>query len=121
VAVVPLRIARGIQNKLLEALAMGVPCVSTAAAWSGTAIPNGDGILAADDPRDFADCVVRLLRDHVFRNDMATKARSVVEANFSWDAQLSTLDRLIAELTRRPLPVVGGARASRIVETAANA
>src|SRR5204863_119247 len=55
VFVAPLRMARGVQNKLLEALAMGLPCVASTAAWSGTVVPDGEGILAADDPRDFAE------------------------------------------------------------------
>src|SRR5204862_5518917 len=57
VFVAPLRMARGIQNKLLEALAMGLPCVASAAAWTGTAVPKGEGILAADDPEDFHEYV----------------------------------------------------------------
>jgi sugar transferase (PEP-CTERM/EpsH1 system associated) len=55
VFVAPLRMARGIQNKLLEALAMGLPCVASTAAWSGTVVPNGQGILAADTPEEFAE------------------------------------------------------------------
>jgi sugar transferase (PEP-CTERM/EpsH1 system associated) len=63
VFVAPLRIARGVQNKLLEALAMGLPCVASTAAWRGIAIANGEGIIATDDPREFARHVVDLLRD----------------------------------------------------------
>ena len=51
VFVAPLRMARGIQNKLLEAMAMGLPCVASAAATAGTAVPDGEGILVADEPR----------------------------------------------------------------------
>jgi glycosyltransferase involved in cell wall biosynthesis len=95
VFVAPMRMARGIQNKLLEALAMGLPCVASAAA-AGTVVEDGEGILAADDPEEFANHVVRLLRDGAFRAAMASKARAAAEANYRWEAQLACLDRVIA-------------------------
>ena len=62
VFVAPLRMGRGIQNKLLEALAMGLPSVASTAAWSGTLVPKEEGVLVTDNPREFAEDVVRLLR-----------------------------------------------------------
>jgi polysaccharide biosynthesis protein PslH len=102
VFVAPMRMARGIQNKLLEALAMGLPCVASEAAAAGTVVPGGLGILAADDPEEFALHVVRLLRDGAFRATMAGKARAAVELNYRWDVQLACLDRVIAALSPRP-------------------
>jgi len=74
--IAPMRMARGIQNKLLEALAMGLPCVASQTAARGTVVQDGEGILAADDPEVFAEHVVRLLRDGAFRAAMASKARA---------------------------------------------
>ena len=102
VFVAPMRMARGIQNKLLEALAMGLPCVASEAAATGTVVPNGEGILAADDPEEFAEHVVRLLRDGAFRAAMASKARAAAEMNYRWEAQLARLDRVVAALSPRP-------------------
>ena len=98
----PMRMARGIQNKLLEALAMGLPCVASQAAATGTVVPDGEGILAADDPEEFAEHVVRLLRDGAFRTEMASKARAAAEQNYQWEAQLGCLDRVVAALSPRP-------------------
>jgi polysaccharide biosynthesis protein PslH len=95
VFVAPLRMARGIQNKLLEALAMGLPCVASEAAATGTVVANGEGILAADNPEEFAEHVMRLLRDSAFRAAMAGKARATAEANYRWDGQMARLDRVI--------------------------
>ncbi len=103
VFVAPLRMARGVQNKVLEALAMGLPCVTSTAAWSGTVIPQGEGILATDDPKEFADHVLRLLRESDFRAAMARKARAAAEANYRWDRPMAQLDRVIAAVTSRPL------------------
>ena len=99
VFVAHMRMARGIQNKLLEALAMGLPCVSSEAAATATVIPKGEGILAADDATQFADHVVRLLRDGEFRAAMARKARAAAEAHYRWDGQMACLDRVIAAVS----------------------
>jgi sugar transferase (PEP-CTERM/EpsH1 system associated) len=99
VFVAPLRMARGIQNKLLEALAMGLPCVATEAAATGTVVADGDGILAASNAGEFATHVVRLLRDGALRAAMAGKARASAELNYRWEAQLDRLDRVVATLS----------------------
>jgi len=79
VFVAPLRMARGIQNKLLEAMAMGLPCVASTTAASGTVLANGAGILAADEPREFAEYVLHLLRKEKFRCDMTRQAGAAGE------------------------------------------
>ena len=99
VFVAPMRMARGIQNKLLEALSMGLPCVASEAAATATVVPDGEGILAADDAREFAGHVVRLLRDGEFRAAMARKARAAAEAHYRWDEQMACLDRVIAAVS----------------------
>lgn len=100
----PLRLARGIQNKLLEAMAMGLACVTSTIAWNATAIPGGEGILATDDPKEFVAHIVRLLRDGEYRALMARRARGAVEANYRWDMQMARLDRVIAAVTGSPTP-----------------
>lgn len=97
--VAPLRMARGVQNKVLEALAMGLPCVCSVSAWSGTVIPTGEGILATDDPVEFAHSAIRLLREANYREQMAFKARRAAEINYTWEAQMQRLDRVIETAT----------------------
>ena len=100
-AVVPLRMARGIQNKLLEAMAMGLPCVASSLAWRGTSIAQGEGVVVADDPKNFIAHIVRILQDAELRGQLARRARRAVEADYSWDAQLSRLDAVIAAVAPR--------------------
>ena len=95
VFVAPLRMARGIQNKLLEAMAMGLPVVTGNAAWRGTVIAQGDGMFVSDDPAEFAALVVRLLTNHEFRRSMAARARDNAEHHYRWDTQMALLDDVL--------------------------
>ncbi|MGE3541771.1 MAG: glycosyltransferase, partial [Candidatus Tectimicrobiota bacterium] len=100
ICVVPLRIAKGIQNKVLEAMAMGIPVVATSAANTGIHAQDGQHILLADSPQAFAQAVVRLLNDVHLRRTLAANARRFVQEHFSWEKHLGTLDALIEQLTR---------------------
>jgi sugar transferase (PEP-CTERM/EpsH1 system associated) len=100
--VAPLRLARGIQNKLLEAMAMGLPAVASRAVWRATAIPEGEGIVAADGVDDLAAHVVRLLRDTPYRAAMGRSARAAMERSYTWAAQLAVLDRVVADVMSMP-------------------
>ena len=97
VFVAPLRIARGIQNKVLEAMAMNLPVVASLQAWRGTGFAQDEGILAADDPPAFADHVIALLRDPARRAQLARLGRAAVERDFAWPAKLRTIDRVVAD------------------------
>lgn len=97
VVVAPLRIARGIQNKVLEAMAMARPVVLSAAPAVGLAASDGRDCVAADGAEAFADGVVRLLADPDRRQAMGRRARDCVLANYSWQAHLGVLDQLLAQ------------------------
>src|SRR6266850_2083684 len=72
VAVAPLRVARGLQNKVLEAMAMRVPVVASPAAFAGITAVAGRDLLVAADAREFSRNVVTLLRDPAARERFAT-------------------------------------------------
>ena len=110
--VAPLRMARGVQNKLLEALAMGLPCVASTAAWSGTVVPAAECICATDDPQEFARNVIDLLRDGDRRGEMARRARAAAEASYRWEVPLSRLDQVIATIVSLPLRQTASAPAN---------
>jgi glycosyltransferase involved in cell wall biosynthesis len=97
VAVAPLRIARGLQNKVLEAMAMRVPVVASPAAFNGINAEAGRDILVADDPEAFSRGVVSLLDDPAFRERHAAAARACVEQNHHWARILDGLERLVTE------------------------
>jgi glycosyltransferase involved in cell wall biosynthesis len=94
-AVAPLRVARGIQNKVLEAMAMGLPVVVARGCGEAVDACAGKELLLADDARDFAGQVDRLLRAPAMRAAMGDAARERVLRRYSWDAHLSAIDRYL--------------------------
>ena len=79
--VLPMRMGGGVRFKALEAMARGVPLVSTELGLEGTpALPCHD-YLQADQPTDFASSILRLLDDPALRRDLATSARRTVAAH----------------------------------------
>ncbi|MCX7893486.1 MAG: TIGR03087 family PEP-CTERM/XrtA system glycosyltransferase [Burkholderiales bacterium] len=101
VAVVPLRVARGIQNKVLEAMAMGKPVVVTPACAASLEAVPGREIAVASDATAFARAVLELI-DGARSAEMGTAARARVLASYSWDASLAGLDRLLDRIAGRP-------------------
>lgn len=80
--VAPLRIARGIQNKVLEAMAMAKPIVATSAAMEGIPANSSLQIALADEPTEFAGQVVDILRQAV---RVVPEHRSYVRSDFGWE------------------------------------
>ncbi len=96
VSVAPLRIARGVQNKILEAIAIGIPVVATPQAVRGLEVREGDEILIGDSPEQFALQVLRLLDDVHLRNQITKRAWNRVNQLYRWDVVGAKLDGLIA-------------------------
>ncbi len=93
VVVVPMRLARGIQNKALEAMAMGAATVvSTTSAVALNAVPGRDFQLA-DDADSFARAVVELLNDPLARQKLGQAGRQAVLENYDWSRNLARIDR----------------------------
>lgn len=95
VAVAPLQVARGIQNKVLEALACATPVVATPAALEG--IPGARGVMAAATPTAQADAVVGLLAEPARAQRMGAEGRAFVLEASTWDSRLSRLDEVLRE------------------------
>jgi glycosyltransferase involved in cell wall biosynthesis len=101
VTVAPLTIARGTQNKILEAVALGVPVVASTAACKGVDMVPGEHLLAADSPADVASRVLEIVASKQYRNSLAERALARVKEKHSWQASMRELDSLIARVTRR--------------------
>jgi sugar transferase (PEP-CTERM/EpsH1 system associated) len=89
----PLRFAAGIQNKVLEAMAAGLPVVTTSVVNAGIQARSGAELIVADEPDEAARQIVGLLKDPLRRQSMGAAAREYVANHFSWT---TALDRLRA-------------------------
>jgi glycosyltransferase involved in cell wall biosynthesis len=96
VAVVPLRIARGIQNKILEPMAMGIPVVATSEAITGTQATMADGVRIANSAEEFKEELVGLIKDAELRQECSIRARRYVENHHDWQAHCSRLESMIS-------------------------
>lgn len=94
ICIAPLRIARGVQNKILEAMAMGRPVIASRGAFEGVQALPGRDLLVADDEAQFAAATVELLGDAGRREALGVSARRCVERAYSWQENLRVLDEL---------------------------
>ncbi len=101
IAVVPLEIARGVQNKVLEAMAMMLPVVLTSAAATGIPAIDGSHFAIADSDDAFAEAAVRLLKNKAAAKSMGVAARFYVNDQQSWKAALAALSGLVRGPDRR--------------------
>jgi len=104
VSVVPLRLGGGTRLKILEAMALGTPVVSTSKGAEGLDVQHDRDLLIADPPEEFAAAVYKILIDPGLRSSIGNSGRRLVETTYSWDRigglYLSYLDRVISQASR---------------------
>jgi glycosyltransferase involved in cell wall biosynthesis len=94
VVVAPLRIARGIQNKVLEAMAMGKPVVASQCAAEGIDAINGEHFVIAESVDDEAQLTCELLQDSERAERLGEQAKQLIHTQYSWARQLTSLPAL---------------------------
>lgn len=98
VCVVPLRAGGGTRLKIVEAMALGRPVVSTSIGCEGLDVVDGEHLFIADSPEEFAEKTVRLLTDEGLRKRITTKARRLVLNRYDWDVIAKGLMQIYAEM-----------------------
>ncbi len=101
VCVIPLRIARGVQNKALEAMACGRAVIATQDVITGVGATAGDHLLHAQSAKDFVDQVIHVLRDDELRTRLEKSARDFVERECSWEPLMERFASLVEEVGRK--------------------
>ncbi|WP_027420944.1 glycosyltransferase [Crocinitomix catalasitica] len=92
--IAPLFIGTGLQNKLLEAMLMGLPCITTTMANNALkAIPN-ESILIANSAEEFSTSIRQLLNDENFYNEIAQNGKQMVSNMYSWEKSVEKLNQL---------------------------
>jgi sugar transferase (PEP-CTERM/EpsH1 system associated) len=95
VMVAPLRMARGLQNKVLEAMAMRRPVVATSAVAGGLQVADGHNILVADEPEAFAERVIALCQCGSLCDKIGDGGYRCVATYYSWAETLQRYERLV--------------------------
>ena len=95
VVVAPLLLARGVQNKVLEAMAMARPVVASSAAFTGIDAQPGRDLIVADGAPVQAEAVLALLADPARAEALGRAARRRMERAYSWEAVLAPLTRMV--------------------------
>jgi sugar transferase (PEP-CTERM/EpsH1 system associated) len=105
VCVVPLRAGGGTRLKILEAMALGRPVVSTTIGCEGLEVITGMHLLIADSSEQFAEKTLRLLQDKCLQQSLTRHARQLVTDRYNWEVIATKLMRVYAEIagkTRAP-------------------
>ena len=105
--VAPMRIGSGMQNKLLEAMSMGLPCVTTSLAatplgmekgrWKAENGEDSTILLVGDTPQAVADHIVQLLNTQQLADTLADRGHRFAQEHFSWSAAVASLEKILTE------------------------
>lgn len=104
VFVCPLRLGSGLRGKVVEAMAAGLPVVSTSLGVEGIPAQTGYNCLIADRAEIMARQIGLLLEDETLRQKLALHARKLVEERFSWDVGINRFEELILDTARSASP-----------------
>lgn len=100
VFVCPIRAATGLNNKVIEAMAMGLPVVATPEACEGIGITDGEDIILASTPMDFAEAVIRLMEDTAEAKRIGKAGQALVKKTYTWQNAGNALRKVYKEITK---------------------
>ena len=95
----PLRMGAGLKNKVLEALAMGIPVVATPLSVDGIKVEHGRSAIIAE-AKDIAAAALEVLRDEDLRQGLSARGRELVESEYTWEQTAASYERLYDELAQ---------------------
>ena len=95
ILVAPMQISIGLQNKLLEAMAMKIPCVTSAMSSNAIRAEHGKHLFVAQQPEEYAQHIFTLLEDETKRNEMIENGYAFVKSNYNWESTTAQLEELM--------------------------
>lgn len=96
--IAPMRIGTGLQNKLLEAMAMEMPCTTSPLANGSLQAKDGEEIFVGKSAEDFADIILRLLNEPQMASELAKKGNEFVRNNYDWNATTDIVENAMSEV-----------------------
>lgn len=91
----PMLISIGLQNKILQAMAMKIPCIVSSLANNAIHAPENACVLIAEKPEEYAEKITLLLNDHELRNKISESAFQFVREKFNWPIQVRKLEDIL--------------------------
>lgn len=101
VFIAPMQIGTGLQNKILEAMAMELPCITSGESWKPIGAQPGKEIFIANYAEEYANIALDLLNDEQKRKDTGIAARKFITNNFSWEACTEPLNNIISNMQQK--------------------
>jgi glycosyltransferase involved in cell wall biosynthesis len=95
--VCPLRFGAGVKNKILAALAMSRPVVATTLSVEGLDLADGQDLLLADEPAQFASRVVQLMEDPVYARQLGNHGQTTVKSKYSWETSANLIETALRD------------------------
>lgn len=92
----PIRVGAGVQNKILESMALGTPVITTPIGNEGINAKDKEEIFIANNSNDYKNILLKLIESKSYRENISINARRFVENNYEWNSILSKLDRIIS-------------------------
>ena len=96
----PFRIGTGLKHKVLEAMAMEIPVVSTTLGANGIDVKSGENIILADTPHEFAKAVITLYNDNKLREKIVNNAYMLVKEKYNWDRIGQIFEDMLKEVLK---------------------
>jgi len=97
----PVRLGGGFRGKILEAMSVGRPVVSTTLGAEGIPVENTKNIIISDDPQSFAGSIADLISDDSLFRDIQKNARALVENNYTWKKGVEVLEKVLQDVINK--------------------
>ncbi len=104
--IAPMQIGTGLQNKLLEAMAMELPCITSKLANNALQATPNESILIGQTPQDYADLIIELLNNDKLASDIALSGKKYVQSTFSWEESSKRLYQVMEDHDAHPQKAV---------------
>ena len=99
----PFRIARGVQNKVLQAFACGLPVIATSMGAEGIRCADNESILLAHTPEEFLEQLIKLTEDNELRQKISNNALDNIHKFYAWDSVLKPFNQVLEQQTSKDL------------------
>jgi len=101
IVIAPLRFSAGIQNKILEAMALGKTVITTSKGARGISGEDGKHFVVADDEKEMSEKILALINDELKRKEIGNDARELIKRKYRWDIISKNLYKEIDEVLEK--------------------